>query len=108
MKWKSVLYDNASDLYNGSLANYELQYSNSLDEKKKSKRYRHNFSDLFLDDNFDVEPKAVEEELDYLRPMLALESDKKEYYGVPSTSLSKDDKKEVEGLKILTQNKLLT
>ena len=40
--------------------------------------------------------------------MLALESDKKEYYGVPSTSLSKDDKKEVEGSKILTQNKLLT
>ena len=40
--------------------------------------------------------------------MLALESDKKEYYSVLSTSLSKDDKKEVQGLKILTQNKLLT
>ena len=69
------MYDNVSNIYNCLLANYEQQYSDFSDEKKKCKWSKHTFSDLFLDDKecdsyFDGKLKAVGEELTTTRRWL--------------------------------------
>ena len=50
LEQKNFVYHNTFDLHNNLLADYEYQYINFSDEKKKSKRSKHKFSDLFLDD----------------------------------------------------------
>ena len=104
---KKFLCDDACDLYNSLLANCEQQYSNFSDEKSKIKRSKHNFSDLLLDEYgynnyFDEEPKAVKEESDDLPRMSPVEGDGEKPYRLPFMPLSKSDKKEQKGLKILT------
>ena len=107
-EWKNFV-GNVSDLYNSLLADYEQQYSDFSDQKKKSKLAKHNLIDLFFNgyeynDYFDKEPKVVKEELDNLSSQ---EGEEEKYYSVPSTPMSNGDK-EGKGLKILTPDKLLT
>ena len=73
-KGNKFVYDNDSDLYNSLLVNHDQQYSDCSYKEKKSKRSKHNFSELFLNDceynnYFDEEQKAIKKELDDLPPV---------------------------------------
>ena len=49
MERTKLVFNNASDIYNKPVAEYELQYLNFLDEKKIKKHSKDIFGDLVID-----------------------------------------------------------
>ena len=95
------MHNTASELSNDLLQTYFDEYEDSHYAKKV--KWAPNIIPLYLTlDEFDYSEWYKE-----LNDSLPLEGDEEKYYSVPSTPLSKGDKKERNELKMLTPNKLL-
>ena len=101
-KKEKKVYHTASELYNDLSEIYFDEYYDLSGAKRSKMDPKYDYANLTLDE-YDYSEWYKE-----LDNSPRLEGDEENYYTASSTSLSKSDKKEGKGLKILTRNKLLT